>query len=126
MAAFVFALSSNPVVVLLLLNIFLFVVGMFMDAVPAVMILVPVLLPIVKVMGYDPVHFGMLMCFNLTIGLIHPPIGTVLYTTAMATGVKIDILVKSIWPWVGVCVAVLLLVAYVPDSVMFLPRLFSK
>lgn len=112
--------------VLLLLNIFLLFVGMIMDAIPAVMILVPVFMPIIKQMGYDPVHFGLMMCFNLTIGLLTPPVGTVLYTTSMATGVSIDRLIKPIWVWVAVCVAVLLFVAYVPDSIMFFPKLFAK
>lgn len=125
-AAFVLAITNNPLFVLLLLNIFLLFVGMIMDAIPAVMILVPVFMPIIKQMGYDPVHFGLMMCFNLTIGLLTPPVGTVLYTTSMATGVSIDRLIKPIWVWVAVCVAVLLFVAYVPDSIMFFPKLFAK
>ena len=95
-----------------------------MDAVPAVMILVPVLMPLIKAMGYDPVHFGIIICFNLTIGLLTPPVGTVLYTTSLSTGVPVNSLFKSVWPWVGVCVFVLLLCTYLPGVVMFIPRLF--
>ncbi|MEW6266965.1 MAG: TRAP transporter large permease [Thermodesulfobacteriota bacterium] len=125
-AAFILSLTENPIIVMLMLNVFLFVVGMFMDAVPAVMILVPVFMPIVKQMGYDLVHFGLVMCFNLTIGLLTPPVGTVLYTTAMATGVKTDVIVKSIWVWVLVCAAVLLFVTYLPSSIMFIPNMIMK
>jgi tripartite ATP-independent transporter DctM subunit len=124
-AAFVLSVTNNPLVVLFLINIFLFIVGMFMDATPAVMILVPVFMPIIKLMGYDPVHFGLMMCFNLTVGLLTPPIGTVLYTTAMTTGVKADRLISTIWPWVAVCVAVLMLVTYCPNSIMFMTKLFT-
>ncbi|AOQ22919.1 Sialic acid TRAP transporter permease protein SiaT [Moorella thermoacetica] len=125
-AALVLSITRNPLFMLLLLNILILVVGMFMDAIPAVMILVPVLMPIIKQMGYDPVHFGMMMCFNLTVGLIHPPIGTVIYTTSAATGVSIDRLFIPIWTWVAVCVAVLLLIAYFPGSIMFLPKMLAR
>lgn len=125
LASFVLSVTNNPLIILLLINIFVLCVGMFMDAVPAVMILVPVLMPIVKQMGYDPVHFGLVITFNLTIGLMHPPIGTVLYTTAMTTKVSINRLFITIWPWVGVCLAVLLFVTYFPDSIMFIPHLFA-
>lgn len=125
-AEFLLSLTSNPYAILLLINVCVLFIGMFMDAVPAVMILVPVLMPIVKQMGFDPVHFGLIMCFNLTIGLMHPPIGTVLYTTSMATGVSVNKLIVSIWPWVAVCIAVLLFVTFVPDSMMFVPKLFAK
>jgi len=118
-------ITTNPLLVLLILNVLILFLGMIMDAVPAVMILVPVLMPLIKTMGYDPVHFGIVICFNLTIGLLTPPVGTVLYTTSLSTGVPVNNLFKSIWPWVGVCVLVLLLCAYMPGVVMFIPRLFS-
>lgn len=125
-AALVLSITRNPLFVLLLINIFLLIVGMLMDAIPAVMILVPVFMPIIKQMGYDPVHFGLMMCFNLTIGLLTPPVGTVLFTTATATNVSLDRLIKPIWIWVGVCVAVLLFVAYFPNSIMFLPKMLAR
>jgi len=120
------SVSENPLVVMLLIQILLFFVGMVMDSAPAVMILVPVLMPVIKQYGIDPVHFGLLMCFNLSIGLLTPPVGTVLYTTSTATGVPADKMIKSIWPWVLVLFVVLMFVAYVPDSIMWLPRLFAK
>jgi TRAP-type C4-dicarboxylate transport system permease large subunit len=83
-------------------------------------------MPVVQQFGFDPVHFGLLMCLNLSIGLLTPPVGTVLYTTAMATGVPTDRMIRHIWPWVGALSVVLFVIAYIPDSVMWLPRLLSK
>ena len=126
LASFVIGLSDNKYVILLLINLMLLVIGMLMDATPAVIILVPVLLPIIAQYNYNPVHFGVMVCLNLTVGLLTPPVGTCLYTTASATGVEANKLVKSIWPWVGVCVAVLIFVTYCPASVMWLPNLLAK
>lgn len=119
------AMTNSPTVVLLIIQIFLLFVGMFMDAAPAVLILVPVFMPIMKQYGLDPVHFGLLMCFNLTIGVLTPPVGTCLYTTAMATGVPIDKMIKGIWPWIGVLVLVLLICTYWQGLILFIPRLFG-
>lgn len=122
---FMMSLTTSPVAVLFIIQIFLLFVGMFMDASPAVLILVPVFMPIMKQYGLDPVHFGLLMCFNLTIGVLTPPVGTCLYTTAMATGVPIDKMVKGIWPWIGVLAAVLMLCTYWKGLVLFIPRLLG-
>lgn len=119
------SLTNNPIIALLIIQVFLLFVGMFMDAAPAVLILVPVFLPIMKAYGFDFVHFGLLMCFNLTIGVLTPPVGTCLYTTAMATGVPIDKMVKHIWPWIGVLVLVLLICTYWQGLILFLPRLLG-
>lgn len=118
-------ISDNPVIILLIIQAFLFFVGMVMDSAPAVMILVPVFMPIMKKYGLDPVHFGLLMCLNLSIGLLTPPVGTVLYTTSTATGVPTDKIIKSIWPWVLALTVVLLIVTYIPSTVMWLPNLLS-
>ena len=120
------AISSNKYIIMLIIQAFLFFVGMIMDSAPAVMILVPVFMPIIKQFGFDPVHFGLLMCLNLSIGLLTPPVGTVLYTTSTATGVPTDRMIKSIWPWVLSLTAVLMIIAYIPDAVMWLPNLLSK
>lgn len=125
-ANIVIGMSDNKYIILLLLNLFLLVVGMLMDAMPAVIILVPVLMPIVAQYGFNPVHFGMIVCLNLTVGLLTPPVGTVLYTTAAATGIEINKLIKSIWPWCGVCIFILLLVTYIPQSILWLPNLLSS
>lgn len=120
------AISDNRYVIMLIIQAFLFFVGMIMDSAPAVMILVPVFMPIINQFGFDPVHFGLLMCLNLSIGLLTPPVGTVLYTTSTATGVPTDRMLRSIWPWVICLTAVLMIIAYIPDSVMWLPRLLAK
>ena len=120
------AISDNRYVIMLIIQAFLFFVGMIMDSAPAVMILAPVFMPIINQFGFDPVHFGLLMCLNLSIGLLTPPVGTVLYTTSTATGVPTDRMIRSIWPWVICLTAVLMIIAYIPDSVMWLPRLLAK
>lgn len=125
-AGFVIGLSDNKYLILLFINIMLLLIGMLMDAVPAVMILVPVFMPIIQRLGYDPVHFGLMMCLNLTIGLLTPPVGTVLYTTAAATGIPADTMVKSIWPWCAILIAVLLIVTFVPASIMFIPWMLAR
>ncbi len=117
------AVSENPLVILVIVQLFLFFVGMIMDAAPAIMILVPVFMPIVQRFGFDPVHFGLLMCLNLSIGLLTPPVGTVLYTTAAATGLPTNTIVRTVWPWVGALTVVLLVVSLFPQSVMWLPRM---
>lgn len=125
-ADFIVGFTNNKFVVLLLIQALLFIVGMVMDASPAILILVPVLMPIINLYGFDPVHFGMLMCFNLTVGLLTPPVGTVLYTTAAATKIPVDRMVQTIWKWVIVCIAVLMFVAYVPQLTMWLPNMLKK
>lgn len=123
--SFMMSMTDSALVVLLIIQIFLLFVGMFMDAAPAVLILVPVFMPIMQQYGLDPVHFGLLMCFNLTIGVLTPPVGTCLYTTAMATGVRIDRMIKGIWPWIGVLVLVLLVCTYWEGLILFLPKLLG-
>lgn len=119
------SVTNNKLLALFVIQIFLLIVGMFMDAAPAVLILVPVFMPLMKIYGFDPVHFGLLMCFNLTIGVLTPPVGTCLYTTAMATGVPVDKMVKNIWPWIGVLVVALFICTYWEGLILFIPRLLG-
>lgn len=114
---------SNKYVALILLNIFLFGVGCFMETTPAQMILVPILLPIFTSLGVDPVHFGIVMILNLMIGLMTPPIGLVLYVLSSVSKVSVEQLSKTILPYVLVVAAVLLLITFVPQIVLFLPNL---
>lgn len=120
------SLSENKFVILLLINVLLLIAGMLMDAIPLVIILVPVFLPIISQYGYNPVHFGLIVCLNLTIGLLTPPVGTVLYTTASATGMSAGKMIKGIWPWLFVLIVVLLFITYVPQSIMFIPDFFAQ
>ena len=96
-----------------------------MDSAPAVMILVPVFMPIMQKYGFDPVHFGLLMTLNLSIGLLTPPVGTVLYTTAASTGVPVDRMIRTVWPWVFALMIILLVITIFPQTVMWLPDLLA-
>lgn len=120
------AISTNKYVLLLLINILLFIVGMVMETTAAIIILVPVLLPVISTVGVDPLHFGIVMCVNLIIGMLTPPVGVTLFTVAQVTKVPSNVLVKQIWPWIGVSVLVLIIITYVPAIVTFLPNLLLK
>lgn len=119
------SISDNPIIVLLLINLALLVLGTFMDMAPLVIISTPVLLPIVKAFGVDPVHFGVIMILNAGIGLITPPVGTVLFVGCAVGGISIREAMKTIWPFFGACVAVLMAVTYIPALSLWLPSLFK-
>ena len=120
------ALTTNKYVALLLINVFLIFVGMVMETVAAIIILVPVFLPIVQTLGIDPLHFGLVVSFNLIVGLLTPPVGVALFTTSIVTGVPLQKLIKPIWCWVGIALFILILITYIPDLVTFLPRMVFK
>ncbi len=117
------AVSENPLVLLLIINITLLIVGVFMDMTPAVLIFTPIFWPIAQEMGLDPVHFGIMMTFNLCIGICTPPVGSALFIGCSVGGVSIDKVIKPLLPFYAVLFATLLLVAYVPEISLFLPRL---
>lgn len=123
-ASALLGISDNPYVILLLINILLLILGMFMETFSAMIILVPVLLPVIVELGIDPVHFGLIMCLNLTIGLITPPVGVTLFVTSDITKVPIERLIKASTPFVIASIVVLLVVTYWEDAVMFFPRLW--
>jgi tripartite ATP-independent transporter DctM subunit len=124
-AGFLLGISRDPYLLLLLINLLLIVVGMFMDAGPAILILGPILAPIVQALGIDPVHFALIMCINLTIGLATPPVGLVLFVTSALSRTSIEVIVREMAPYYLVHAAVILLVTYVPAVPMTLPRLFG-
>jgi len=117
---------KSPIVVRLLINIFLLLIGCFIDSVPALFLLTPILVPLVKTYGIDPVHFGVVVILNLMIGLISPPVGTVLYTLQKVTGVQMDKLLKHVLTFYVPLFVVLLLITYVPWLVTFIPNFFLK
>lgn len=119
----ILAISENPLIVLLIINIVLLVVGCFMDMGPAILIFTPILLPIAQKVGMDPVHFGVVMIFNLAIGTITPPVGTGLFVGAGVAKVRVETAIRALGPFYLLLFAVLLLVTYIPDVVMWLPRL---
>jgi C4-dicarboxylate transporter DctM subunit len=120
----IFNLSSQPWVFLLLVNILMLFVGTFLDATPALLILVPILLPIAMRLGIDPTHFGIVLVANLGIGFITPPVGVTLFVATSITKVPIARVVKPLMPYFLVMVATLMLITYVPWFTLLLPRLF--
>ncbi|WP_415715722.1 TRAP transporter large permease [Roseibium sp.] len=123
MADFVLSLSENPLILLFLINILLFIVGMFLDAGPAIIILGPILGPIFTSMGVDPIHFAIIMSVNLTIGLATPPMGLVLFVAASVSKERVETIAKAILPFLAVEIAVIFLITYIPALSMTIPRL---
>ncbi|CDN54592.1 TRAP transporter, DctM subunit [Neorhizobium galegae bv. officinalis bv. officinalis str. HAMBI 1141] len=119
------AISDNPIIVLLMINVILLVLGTFMDMAPMVIISTPILLPVVKAFGIDPVHFGVIMILNAGIGLNTPPVGTVLFVSCAVGGITIREAMRTIWPFFGASIAVLLLVTYIPALSLWLPNVFK-
>ncbi|MDI3522729.1 MAG: TRAP-type transport system large permease protein, partial [Bacillota bacterium] len=113
--------TSNKYVLLLVVNLLLLAVGMVMDLTPALLILAPILVPVMSNVGVDPLFFGAIMVINLCIGLITPPVGTVLYTACGIRKVSLYAVVVELWPFLAVLVAVLLLTTFIPPLAMWLP-----
>ena len=118
------AVSDNPIVILLLLNVILLVLGTFMDMSPLIVITTPIFLPVATAFGVDPVHFGVILVLNLGIGLCTPPVGAVLFVGCAVGRISIWDAMRSIWPFYGAAVCVLLLVTYIPGLSLWLPALF--
>jgi TRAP-type transport system large permease protein len=122
MAAWIASVSSDPTVILAMINILLLVIGIFMEPLPALFILIPVLVPVVQAVGIDLVHFGLVMVFNLCLGLITPPVGILLYICANFAGVKLEEESRELGPFLLAGVAVLAVISFVPSTVLWLPR----
>ncbi|MCV6591354.1 MAG: TRAP transporter large permease [Silicimonas sp.] len=123
LAEFILSLSENPLILLFLINILLFIVGMFLDAGPAIIILGPILGPIFVEMGVHPVHFAIIMSVNLTVGLATPPMGLVLFVASSVANEKVETIAKAILPFLAVEILVIFLITYVPAISMTIPRL---
>ena len=119
------SISDNKYVILMCINIMLLLIGTLMDMAPLILILTPVLLPVTNALGIDPVHFGMIMLVNLGIGLITPPVGSVLFVASAVSKQKIEQVVKAMLPFYLVLFLVLMLVTYIPAISLFLPKLFG-
>ena len=122
--AFMQTVSDNPIIVLLLINVLLLGLGAFMDMSPLIIITTPIFLPVAVAYGIDPVHFGVIMVLNLGIGLCTPPVGSVLFVGCAVAKIPIWTAVKSIWPFYGASIVVLLIVTYIPQTALWLPALF--
>ena len=112
---------SSPLVFMLYVNIFLLIVGCFIDATPALFVLTPVFMPIVKQFGIDPIHFGVIMVFNLMIGLVTPPVGTVLYTLMRVTGLSLERISIAMIPWYVPLAVTLVIIVLFPGLSTWLP-----
>ncbi len=122
---FLTSLSDNKYVILLLINLLLLLLGTLMDMAPLILILTPILLPVVKMMGVDPVHFGMIMMVNLGIGLITPPVGSVLFVGSAIARLKIGVVTRAMMPFFVALFVVLMMVTYIPWLSLWLPRLMG-
>jgi len=119
--AFFLTVSDNKLVIMLLVNLMLLVLGMFMDMAPLILICTPILLPVMAMLGVDPVHFGIIMMLNLGIGLVTPPVGTTLFVGCAIGRVSVDRVARQLWPFWLTMFIVLMLVTYIPALSMTIP-----
>lgn len=118
-------LTDNTIIILLIMNVILLIVGTFMDPTPAVLIFTPIFLPIVTSFGMHPVHFGIMLVFNLCIGTITPPVGPILFTGCRIANLKIEDVIKQLMPYFAVTAVILLIVTFVPALSLTIPKLFD-
>jgi len=116
------ALTTNPYVVLLIVNIALLILGCLMEAGVLLILLTPILVPLMKSLGVDLVHFGLIMVLNLMIGVATPPVGMCLFVVSEANNVKLERLMREVIPWCAPLIVVLFLITYVPGLVMWVPN----
>lgn len=124
-AEFILGITNNKILILILINIFLFVIGTFMETNASIVILTPILLPVVNELGINPVHFGIIMILNLSIGFITPPLGANLFMACQVSDIDFDDIVKSIIPWIAVMVVVLMIVTFTPQISLWLPKIMN-
>jgi len=117
------SVSTDPYTILLVLNVLLLILGCFLETLSLMILLVPVLMPLIKTLGIDPVHFGVMFTLNLMIGLITPPVGMSMFIACRIARIQIVEFAVEVWPFVIALVGVLLLVTYFPSVVLFLPNL---
>ncbi|WP_299399961.1 TRAP transporter large permease [Pelagibius sp.] len=120
------AISQNPLVILLIINIILLFLGTFMDMSPLIVITTPIFLPVVQQLGMDPVQFGIVLMINLGIGLVTPPVGSVLFVGCAVAKIRIEETVRTIWPFYLALLVALVLVTYIPAVSMTLPNLVAQ
>ncbi|WP_353517237.1 TRAP transporter large permease [Thalassotalea sp. SU-HH00458] len=118
-------ISENPIIILLIINLILIIVGAFMDMTPAVLIFTPIFLPIAESLGMSPIHFGIMMVLNLSIGLCSPPVGAVLFVGCSVANTSIEKIIKPMLPLYTAMFVALMLVTFVPAISEYLPRLFG-
>ena len=124
-ASWVLGFTKEPWVFLALANVLMLFVGCFLEPTAAITILVPILLPIARQLGVDPVHFGLVMVLNLMIGLLHPPMGMVLFVLARVAKLSLERTTIAILPWLVPLLVSLVILTYVPAIVLWLPRMMG-
>jgi TRAP-type C4-dicarboxylate transport system permease large subunit len=125
LADWILGFTQNKWVFLLLANLLILIVGCFIDTIAAITILVPILLPIVLKLGIDPIHFGLVMTLNLMIGLLHPPLGMVLFVLARVAKLSVERTTMAILPWMVPLFLALIAITYVPEISLWLPKLIA-
>jgi TRAP-type C4-dicarboxylate transport system permease large subunit len=120
----VLAFTKDPMIFLLMANLLMLFVGCFLEPTAAITILVPILLPICLQLGVDPIHFGLVMVLNLMIGLLHPPMGMVLFVLARVANLSVERTTMAILPWLVPLLGSLAIITYFPKAVMWLPKMF--
>lgn len=118
-------ISENPIIILLIINLILLAVGTFMDMTPAVLIFTPIFLPVVTSLGMDPIHFGIMMVLNLSIGLCTPPVGSVLFVGCSVANTSIEKVIKPLLPLFIAMIVALMLITYIPSLSLALPEYFG-
>ena len=118
-------ISSNKIVILLMINVILLIVGTFMDMAPALLIFTPIFLPVIRSIGMDPIHFGVMMVMNLSIGTITPPVGSVLFVGCSVANLKVEAVVKKLMPYFVAIIIALLLVTFIPAISTWLPSVLG-
>ena len=124
MASLLSTMTDDPILTLLIINLLLLLLGTFMDMAPLIVIATPIFLPVAAAVGVDPVHFGIILMLNLGIGLVTPPVGSVLFVGAAVGGVRVAETIRTIWPFYLTLLAALLLISFVPALSMTLPNIF--
>jgi len=125
LAQAIFAFTDNPLLLLFMVNVLLLIVGMFLDAGPAILILGPILAPTMLKLGIDPIHFAIIMCVNLTVGLATPPMGLILFVASSISQERIEAIARELLPYFIVHLTIIFLITYVPALSLTLPRLFG-
>jgi C4-dicarboxylate transporter DctM subunit len=118
------AILTSPIFFLLMINILLLIVGTFMEVIAAILILAPILLPVALALGIDPVHFGIIMCLNLGIGYVTPPVGVNCFLSSSIFNIPINRVFRAVMPTILVMIIALLIITYVPSISTFLPNTF--
>lgn len=125
LAGLITSITDNPILVLLIINVILLLLGTFMDMSPLIIITTPILLPVVSGLGVDPVHFGIIMMLNLGIGLVTPPVGSVLFVASAIGKTRMETALRTIWPFYGALIVALMLVTFWPGLSLTLPGWFK-